>query len=100
LQNSPNSPGGTEKYHFMLFVSGMSVKSVNALENLRRICDKYLPGQFEIQIIDISKEKDQAVKYQIIAIPTLIKTAPNHPRTILGDLADTEKVLKILDINV
>ena len=84
----------------MLFVSGMSVKSVNALENLRRICDQYLPGQFEIQIIDISVEKDLAVKYQIIAIPTLIKTAPNHQRTILGDLSDTEKVLKILDINV
>lgn len=82
----------------MLFVSGMSVKSVHAIENLRKICDAHLKDNFELQIIDISRDKEQAVSHQIIAVPTLIKTAPNTPRIILGDLSDTQKVLKILDI--
>lgn len=76
----------------------MSVKSVHAIENLRKICDTYIKDNFELQIIDISRDKEQAVRHQIIAIPTLIKIAPDTPRIILGDLSDTQKVLKILDI--
>lgn len=88
----------SEKYTFILFVSGMSVKSGHAVENLRNICDTYLTGNFNLQIVDITTDKQAAVDYQIIAIPTLIKSGPGQPRTLLGDLSDTEKVLRILDI--
>lgn len=88
------------KFNFLLFVSGMSVKSVHAIENLRIICDTYLKDNFELEIIDISRNKEQAALHQIIGIPTLIKTKPYSKRTIVGDLSDTEKVLKILEINI
>lgn len=88
----------TTKHTFTLFVSGMSVKSGHAIENLRRICDTYLADNYEVEIIDISREKEQAVIHQIVAIPTLIKTGPEPRRIILGDLSDTEKVLKILNL--
>ena len=98
MENTPHSSPQKDKYNFLLFVSGMSVKSVHAIENLRKICDAYLKDNFELQIIDISRDKEQAINHQIIAVPTLIKIAPNTPRIILGDLSDTEKVLRILDI--
>lgn len=88
------------KYKFLLFVSGMSVKSVHAIENLRSICDTYLKDNFELEIIDISRHKEQAVLHQIIAIPTLVKTEPHTRRIILGDLSDTQKVLTLLDIKI
>lgn len=88
----------TMKHKFMLFVSGMSVKSGHAIENLRKICDKHFDGDYKLEIVDISRDKEQAVKYQIVAIPTLIKTDPKPQRIILGDLSDTEKVLRILNI--
>ena len=78
----------------------MSPKSSHAIENLRKICDSYLKGNFELDIVDISRDPHMAADYQIIGIPTLIKANPNPPRIILGDLSDTEKVLKILDINI
>jgi circadian clock protein KaiB len=89
----------TTKHKFMLFVSGMSVKSGHAIENLRKICDKYLADNYELEIIDISRDKEQAVAYQIVAIPTLIKTHPAPRRIILGDLSDKDKVLRILNIS-
>lgn len=89
---------GTTKHTFTLFVSGMSVKSGYAIENLRKICDTYLLDNYEVEIIDISRDKEQAVIHQIVAIPTLIKTGPEPRRIILGDLSDTEKVLTILNI--
>jgi circadian clock protein KaiB len=86
------------KHKFMLFVSGMSVKSGYAIENLRKICDKYLENDYELEIIDISRDTDQAIIHQIVAIPTLIKIYPAPKRIILGDLSDKEKVLRILNI--
>ena len=88
----------TTKHQFMLFVSGMSVKSGHAIENLRKICDQYLKDDYELEIIDISRDTEQAVIHQIVAIPTLIKTNPEPRRIILGDLSDKEKVLRILNI--
>ncbi len=87
-----------EKYKFMLFISGMSVKSVNAVENLKLICDTHLQNKFDLEIIDISKNAELAVKYRVFAIPTLIKVGPAPLRTLVGDLSDKEKVLRILDI--
>jgi circadian clock protein KaiB len=88
----------TEKQKFILFISGMSVKSVHALENLKEICDTHLKDRFELEIIDVSKEREKAVTYQIFALPTLIRVEPNPYRTVVGDLSDKEKVLKILNI--
>lgn len=88
-----------DQHKFRLFVSGMSVKSGHAIENLRKICDKYLANNYELEIIDISRDKEQAVINQIVAIPTLIKISPAPQRIILGDLSDREKVLKILNLS-
>ncbi|KAF2336884.1 circadian clock KaiB family protein [Flavobacterium daemonense] len=88
----------TTKHKFKLFVSGMSVKSGHAIENLRKICDTYLKKNYEIEIIDISRDKEQAVIHQIVAIPTLIKIHPEPKRIILGDLSDKEKVLYLLNL--
>jgi circadian clock protein KaiB len=89
----------TTKHKFTLFVSGMSVKSGHAIENLRKICDTYLTNNYEVEIIDISRDKEQALIHQIVAIPTLIRTVPAPKRIILGDLSDKKKVLHILNIS-
>lgn len=97
MSNSTDDTSAS-KHRFILFVAGMSVKSGHAIENLRRICDKYLKNNYDLEIIDISRDKEQAIIHQIVAIPTLIKTSPEPKRIILGDLSDKAKVLKILNI--
>jgi len=88
-----------QDYTFILFISGMSVRSGRAIENLKNICDKHLQNKFKLQIIDIHADRKKAQEYQIFAIPTLLKIKPAPLRTLIGDLSDTEKVLKILDLN-
>lgn len=85
-------------HKLILFISGMSVKSSHAIENIKAICDKYSQEQVSLEIIDISKEKEKAAEYGIFAIPTLIKLEPEPKRMIIGDLSDTARVLKSLDI--
>jgi circadian clock protein KaiB len=86
------------KYKFILFISGMSVKSLKAIENLRKICDTHLKDNFELEIIDINKEKELAIQHQIIALPTLIKLQPFPKRTLVGDLSDINKVLRTIGV--
>ena len=89
-----------DNYVFSLFIAGMSIKSIHAIENLRTICEKYLSGKFEIEIIDIHQQGQLASQHGIIATPTLIKLKPSPKKTVLGDLSDTKKVLKLLDITI
>ncbi|MDP5202246.1 circadian clock KaiB family protein [Flavobacterium sp. DG2-3] len=98
MENEPDDTN-TSRHKLTLFVSGMSVNSGHAIENLRRICDEHLKGNYDLEIIDINREKEQAVLHQIVAIPTLIKHEPLPKRIIIGDLSDSEKVLNILNPN-
>ncbi len=87
-----------KKYKFILFVSGMAPKSITAIENLNKICYEHLSGNYELEIIDVNTDKQQAVSHQIVALPTLIKIEPAPKRIILGDLSDKDRVLRILNI--
>jgi circadian clock protein KaiB len=98
LENTSKYFRESDNFKFILFVSGMSAKSLRAIENINKIGDEYFGDVFDLEVIDISRHTEQARNYQVIAIPTLIKVSPAPPRIIVGDLSDTKKVLKILDI--
>lgn len=98
MKNQENSPEKKEKYKFILFTSGMAIKSLTAIENFKKIGDEHLKGNYELEIIDVNKQKHQAVNYQIVALPTLIKLEPQPKRVIIGDLSDTQKVLQVLNL--
>ncbi len=85
-------------YSLRLYVAGQTPKSIAAIANLKKICDKHLPGRYEIEIIDLMKDPALAMRHQIVAIPTLIRQLPEPLKRIIGDLSNAEKVLVGLDI--
>ena len=87
-----------EKYLLRLFVTGSTIRSVLALTNLKRICEEYLEGRYELEVIDLYQHPSLAKGEQIIAAPTLIKKLPLPFRRIIGDMSDIEKVLLGLDL--
>ncbi len=80
------------------YVAGQSLKSVTAFENLKKICEEHLGGKYQIEIIDIMKNRELAKGDQILAIPTAVKLLPLPVRRIIGNMANTEKVLIGLDL--
>ncbi len=84
----------------MLYVTGQTPRSLQSVENLRTLCDKYLPGQFDLEVIDIYQQPAMAKEGQIIAAPTLIKSMPLPLRRLVGDFSDKERVILGLDIAV
>ncbi len=86
------------KYVLRLYVAGMGPKSVQAIDNLKRICEEYLPDRYELEVIDIYQYPIFAKDGQIVAAPTLIKELPPPLRKLIGSMADTERVLVGIDL--
>ena len=81
-----------------LYIAGKTPRAVAALENLQRICEEHLAGQYEIEVIDLLENPQLAKGDQILAVPTLVRRLPTPLRKIIGDLSNTERVLVGLDV--
>ncbi len=98
---SPNGKppkGGSDHYVLKLYVAGQTPKSINAITNIKRICEENLKGRYELTVIDLYQQPQLADGEQIIALPTLIKKLPPPLRRIIGDMSDTERMLVGLDL--
>lgn len=82
-----------------LYITGASPNSIRAVTNLKEICEKYLPGKYSLEVIDVYQQASLAEQEQIIALPLLIKKFPLPERRFIGDLSDTDKVLKGFGLN-
>jgi len=82
-----------ERYVLRLYVTGMTPRSARAVDNLRAICDEYLEGRYDLEVIDIYQQPLLTKGEQIIAAPTLIKKLPLPVRRIIGDMSNRERVL-------
>jgi circadian clock protein KaiB len=82
-----------KQWQLRLYVAGQTPKSVTAFANLKRLCEEYLAGEFEIEVIDLVENPRLAKDDQIVAIPTLVRKLPKPIRKIIGDLSDTERTL-------
>lgn len=93
---SPNPEGrvpADERWELRLYVAGQTPKSMAALANLKKLCEEHVPGQYQIEVINLLENPQLAQGDQIVAIPTLVRKLPEPLRKIIGDLSDTDRVL-------
>jgi circadian clock protein KaiB len=88
----------SERWLLKLYVAGQTPQSVAAFSNLKRICEKHLKGQYQIEIVDLRVNPKLAKGDQIIAVPTLVRQLPSPIKKIIGDLSDEERVLVGIDV--
>ncbi|MEN6615578.1 MAG: circadian clock KaiB family protein [Syntrophorhabdus sp.] len=86
------------KYVLRLYVAGATPRSTDSIINIKKICEEYLKGRYELEVIDIYQQPGLAKKEQIVAAPTLIKKLPLPLRKFIGNLADVERILVGLDL--
>lgn len=75
-----------------LYVAGMNRTSARAVERVHAICDEYLAGRYELEVIDIYQLPALARGHQIVATPTLIRLLPAPLRRYIGDLSNENLV--------
>ena len=89
---------GQKTYVLQLFVTGILPNSTRAVINIKAICEQYLKGRYQLEIIDIYQQPSLTLTENIIAVPVLIKKFPLPEERLIGDLSDTKKVLKALQV--
>jgi circadian clock protein KaiB len=86
------------RYVLKLYITGNTPRSMQAIVNIRKICEEHLQGRYDLEVIDISRHSTLAEGEQIIAAPTLIKKLPLPLRRFIGDMSRTERILLGLDL--
>jgi len=71
---------------------------MRAIANIKNICENYLKGRYQLEVIDIYETPILTKGEQIIASPTLVKKLPLPLRRFIGDLSNTERILVGLDL--
>jgi circadian clock protein KaiB len=98
LAAAPPAEPDAAHYQLWLFVTGTTPRSARAIQNIRAICEEYLPGRYDLVVIDIYQHPEHVKTEQIVVTPTLVKRLPMPVRKLIGDLSDTARVLIGLDI--
>ena len=96
LMSSASDPN---RWELRLYVAGKTAKSLAAMENLKRICEEHLPGQYDIEVVDLLVHPQLAKGDQIVAIPTLVRKLPEPIRKVIGDLSNTDRTLVGLQLH-
>jgi circadian clock protein KaiB len=87
-----------KNYVLRLYVTGMTVRSTEAIAALKAICQEHLQGRYELEVIDVYQHPQLAMDEQIVALPMLVKKLPSPLRRLVGNLSDEERVLMGLDL--
>jgi circadian clock protein KaiB len=86
------------KYVLRLYVAGTRSASVRAVANIKRICERYIPGRYRLDVVDLYQQPARAKEDDVVAAPTLVRTEPGPICKIVGDLSDERRVLAGLGI--
>lgn len=79
-----------------LFVMGTGPRSVRAIVNLRSLCDRLLPGAYQLDVIDIATDPAQARSNQLLAVPTLVLPGGGMARRFVGDMSNDDRIVEAL----
>jgi circadian clock protein KaiB len=86
------------KGELRLYVTGSTLLSTHAVENMERLLREDLAGDYAFEVIDVLERPDLAEQDRIFATPALVRRSPLPVRKLIGDLSDRAVVLASLRI--
>jgi circadian clock protein KaiB len=89
-----------DNYVLELYISGNTMRSTRAIINIREVCEEHLKGRYTLEVVDLGRSPELAAQEDIIALPTLVKRMPAPKRQFVGDLSNTMRLLRGLEIDL
>jgi circadian clock protein KaiB len=81
-----------------LFVAGLTPRSTRAVTNIRLLCERYLPGAYGLEVVNLYETPASASSEQIIAAPTCVRRFPLPPKRVVGDMSNSDRVIAGLSL--
>lgn len=88
----------SQQWRLRIYVAGKTPRSLVALANLKKLCERHLAGGFRIDVVDVLQHPDRAEDDRIIAVPTVVRRMPLPVRKVIGDLSNAQEVLSGLEL--
>jgi circadian clock protein KaiB len=88
-----------DAFELKLFITGSTPKSLEAVAQLKEVCEAHLKGRYTLEVIDVHQQPQLAEAEQIIALPTLLKKLPPPLRKVLGTFSEKERLLAVLGLS-
>ena len=85
-------------YKIRLYILDTSSRAIKAIDNIKKILNEELPGQYSLEIKDVFENTDMAQQDKIMVTPTVIRFMPKPGKRIIGDFSNKAMVLKGLGI--
>jgi circadian clock protein KaiB len=79
-----------------LYVAGRAPNSLQALSNARLLCDRHFAFQHHLEVIDVLLHPARALADEIVVTPTLVKLSPLPEQRVIGNLNNTDQLLRAL----
>ncbi len=79
-------------YAMTLFVTGATIRSVQAIANVRAFCEKELSDNYRLEVVDLCDTPERARLDQILAAPTLVRHDPKPARRLIGDMSNQDRL--------
>jgi|tagenome__1003787_1003787.scaffolds.fasta_scaffold20413820_2 circadian clock protein KaiB len=87
-----------KKGELRLYVTGSTLLSMRAIENIEHLTRDELAGEYDVEIVDVLERPDLAEADRVFATPTLLRLSPPPVRKLIGDLSDRAVVLSSLQL--
>ena len=86
------------KLGLCLYIAGNAPNSQLAIDNLANICDEYLIGRFQLEVVDVLNTPLRALADGVLVTPSLAVTSVHPAVRIIGNLNDRNSVLRAMGI--
>jgi circadian clock protein KaiB len=90
--------GAPPRYFLRLYVTGKTPNSIRAVARIKEVCEEFLPGQYQLQVVDIYQQPALAEGDRILVAPTLVRRSPGPLRRLIGNLYDRDRLLAGLEL--
>ena len=84
------------KLKLRLYVAGHAANSVQALSNLRALCNEHFSSAHDLEVVDVLDHPQRAMADGVVVTPTLLKLRPTPVQRIVGGLSDASQLLRVL----
>lgn len=82
-----------------LYVAGQSPNSVAAVRHLRALLAGHPALEVELEIVDVLKHPERAMREGVLVTPTMVKLSPAPRRRVVGNLKDAEVLGSVLGLS-
>jgi circadian clock protein KaiB len=82
-----------------LYVAGESPNSIAAIRHLRALLSGYPGVKVELELVDVLKHPERAMREGVLVTPTMVKLSPAPRRRVVGNLKDPEVLVSVLGLS-